>query len=143
MTPNSSKVLKRDEDKAGYRAAEAYIRPTPVTVHGNVVSYGFDLRVCAFSLSLTAPSATSENAPTEIFLPEWHFPNGNTSVEVSGGKWSISLEDELQKLRWWHAEGDQKITVKGVVRKSGVALSNVEEEEGYLEQCQKAACSIM
>jgi hypothetical protein len=64
-------------------------------------------------------------------------------VEVSGGKWSISQENELQVLKWWHMEGDQTLTVKGVVRKSGQPVGSTDEEEGYLEQCQKTTCSLM
>lgn len=135
---------KQDKDVAGYRAAEAFTRPVPTSVHGSIVSYGFDLRGCKFELKLTAPSPTRENAPTEMFLPEWHFPSGSTNVVVSGGKWEISVgEDECQRLKWWHAEGEQTLTVKGMVRKNGVPQGNMEEEAGYLEQCQKNSCSIM
>lgn len=132
----------------GYRAAEAYTRPVPTAVHGNIISYGFDLLRCTFTLKLSAPSPTAENAPTSVFLPEWHFPAGGnaTAVEVSGGKWEISVgEDECQRLKWWHAEGEQTLTVKGVVRKSGKAEAGAsyEEEAGYLEQCRKESCEVM
>ena len=80
------------------------------------------------------------------YLPEFHFPSGQTSVEVSGGKWTISSEETngalQQTLRWWHAEGEQSMTVKGVVRKPGSALGT-EEDEGYLQQCQKQTCAVM
>jgi hypothetical protein len=132
----------------GYRAAEAYTRPVPTAVHGDIVSYGFDLLRCTFTLKLAAPSPTAESAPTSVFLPEWHFPGsgGATTVEVSGGKWEISVgEDECQRLRWWHAEGEQILTVRGVARKSGKAEEGrgYEEEAGYLEQCQKESCVLM
>jgi hypothetical protein len=133
-------------DVAGLRAAEAFIRPAPVAVHGDISSYGFDLRYCTFKLALSAPSSTSEGAPTVVFLPAFHFPSNQTTVEATGGKWTISTEESngasQQVLRWWHAEGDQSITVKGVVRKQGAALGT-EEDEGYLQQCQKAACTMM
>jgi hypothetical protein len=133
-------------DVRGLRAAEAFIRPRPVATHGDVSSYGFDLQSCTFKLSLSAPSSTSEEAPTVILLPEFHFPVGQTAVEVSGGKWEISTEESSgtlqQLLRWRHAEGDQYIIVKGVVRKQGTALGS-EEDEGYLQQCQRQACSVM
>lgn len=130
----------------GLRAAEAFVRPTPVATHGDVTSYGFDLRGATFKLALSAPTSTKEEAPTTIFLPEFHFPQGQTNIEVSGGKWTITTEDSdgasQQILRWWHAEGDQKLTVKGVIRKQGAGLST-EEDEGYLQQCQKNACVMM
>lgn len=133
-----------DGDTAGLRAAEAFIRPTPVAVHGDMSTHGFDLKTCTFHLSLHAPSSTPEDAPTVIYLPEFHYPTA--TVEVSGGTWEISSDDVdgalKQTLRWRHAEGDQRITVKGVVRKQGGALGS-EEDEGYLQQCQKQACAVM
>ena len=130
----------------GLRAAEAFIRPTPIAVHGDVSSYGFDLKNCIFKLALSAPSSTAEDAPPLCYLPEFHFPSGQTSVEVSGGKWTISSEGNdgglQQILRWWHAEGDQTTTVKGVVRKPGSALGT-DEDEGYLQQCQRQNCAVM
>jgi hypothetical protein len=137
---------RRDGDVRGLRAAEAFIRPTPVAVHGDISSYGFDLKSATFKLALTAPSSTAEEAPTFCYLPEFHFPTGQTSVQVSGGKWTINSEETdgalQQVLRWWHAEGDQTMTVKGVVRKPGTPVGT-EEEEGYLQQCQKQNCAVM
>jgi hypothetical protein len=124
----------------GFRAAEAYVRPTPVYTHGSVRSYGFDLKACTFTLLLTAPSATPPDHPTEAFLPDFHFPQQQhqTSVEVSGGKWQIEIVEEVegarqQVFRWWHGEGEQKVTIKGVRRKGGAVGETAEREEGYLE----------
>lgn len=131
-------------DVRGLRAAEAFIRPTPVSTHGDLTSYGFDLKNATFKLSLSAASSTPDDAPTVIYLPEFHFRT--STVEISGGKWSIASEENKgavqQLLKWWHAEGDQTITIKGVVRKQGGPLSS-EEDEGYLQQCQKQACVVM
>jgi hypothetical protein len=133
-------------DVRGLRAAEAFLRPSPICTHGDVLSHGFDLRNCTWTLSLSAPSSTKEDAPTIAYLPEFHFPSGQTTVEVSGGKWTIASEETngalQQLLRWWHAEGEQTITVKGLVRKQGVPLG-MEEDEGYLAQCQRQACAVM
>lgn len=146
MTSRASREPSQDPDVQGFRAAEAFVRPTPIATHGDVLSYGFDLRNCTFSLSISAPSSTKEEDPTLVYLPEFHFPTGHTSVEVSGGKWTISTEEQngtlTQLLRWWHAEGDQNMTVKGVKRPQGSALG-VEEDEGYLAQCQRQACNMM
>lgn len=155
MSPsNLRKTLSADRmssksgtsDVRGLRAAEAFIRPTPIFTHGDLISHGFDLRNCLFKLTLAASSSTKEDAPTTVYLPEFHFPTDQTTVEASGGKWTISSEETngalQQTLRWWHAEGDQTMTVKGVVRKQGGALST-EEDEGYLQQCQKQACIVM
>lgn len=164
MTTSTSSLRKtnptattKDDDRpinvAGYRAAEAYIRPVPTNVHGSILSYGFTLLTATFVLKLTAPTPTSETEPTELFLPEWHFPASSTHVSVSGGKWEICTVKvgyegdggEVQRLRWWHAEGEQEITVKGLARKSGAAEEGAryDEEAGYLEQCRKQACAVM
>jgi hypothetical protein len=133
-----------DQPKKGYRAAEAYVRPVPISVHGTISTYGFDLRNCIFSLTLTATSATDKDFPTEVFLPAYHFPQspGKTTVEVSGGKWEIGVVPvgdtaagptgaSRQLLRWWHAEGEQKLVVHGVKRRRGqVGEANVKEGEG-------------
>ena len=142
-----------DKDVAGLRAAEAFIRPAPIAVHGSITSYVFLLATCTFKLALTCPSSTSEAAPTLIFLPEFHFPSGQTHVEVSGGKWTISALDDgegharngdtrMQVMRWWHGEGEQAVSVKGVVRRQG-SLLGMEEDEGYLAQCQRQSCVVM
>ncbi|PQE32347.1 glycoside hydrolase family 5 protein [Rutstroemia sp. NJR-2017a WRK4] len=129
----------------GYRAAEAYVRPSPIYTVGQISAYGFDLRTCTFTLKLDAPAATKEDTPTEIFLPEFHFPKEGCNVEVTGGKWIIATDDEdggfIQKLRWWHAEGEQSIKVQGVVRQS--MRLRKEEDDGYLEQCQQSKCVVM
>ncbi|KAJ9272519.1 CAZyme family GH5 [Paecilomyces variotii] len=144
MTSNRSQTSP--EDKPGFRAAEAYIRPSPIFTHGTLSAHGFDLRNCTFTLSLVAESATAEHAPTEIYLPEFHFPATDTTVTVSGGKWSIDSQEietvVVQRLRWWHGEGEQDIKIQGVKRKAGEAISNA-DEEGYLEQCQKSTCTVM
>ena len=110
------------------------------------MSYGFDLRNCTFTFSLESKAAATEGVPTEIFLPEFHFPRDRTGVVVSGGKWSISVDDAdggmMQRLRWWHGEGRSNMTVTGVKRRQGMALGK-EEEEGYLDRCQQSRCSVM
>ena len=114
------------------------MRPSPIAVVGDVLSYGFDLKNAVFTLALESNAVATEDVPTEIFLPEFHFPQDNVGVEVSSGKWTISVDDGglIQRLRWIHGAGKQNLKVKGVQRKQGMALGN-EEEEGYLEQCRQ------
>ncbi|KAF2400031.1 glycoside hydrolase [Trichodelitschia bisporula] len=142
MTSSTSKTAPT-EDKAGYRAAEAFVRPSPTAVHGDVLAFGFDLRNATFTLKLRALSPTSEDLPTEIFLPEWHFPRDASVIDVSGGKAELFAEGEVQVLKWWHAEGEQNISIKGIKRKMAVYNGDLSEEEGYLEQCQKSTCLLM
>ena len=130
----------------GYRAAEAYVRPSPVAAVGHIINYGFDLRNCVFKLRLLATHLESEDTPTEIFLPEFHFPRDKCDVEVSSGKWTISTDDmnsgTIQILRWWHTDGENTLKVTGVQRRQNTA-SGEEGEEGYIDQCQQSKCSVM
>lgn len=146
MSSGSSNSSPELASKPGFRAAEAYIRPSPIYTNGDLLRYGFDLRNCTFTLSLSANGPTAEHAPTEIFLPEFHFPSSQTVVNVSGGKWTIESDEEVsstvQRLRWWHGEGEQDIKIRGVKRKAGEIL-NSDEDETYLEQCQKNTCNVM
>ncbi|KAK5172953.1 karyopherin [Saxophila tyrrhenica] len=133
ITPSTSLA----DGAPGFRAAEAYIRPSPVCVYGTISSYGFDLKNCTFTLSLTSPSPTPQDSPTEAFLPAFHFPQSETKVEVSGGKWMIETVEQVegaeqQVFKWWHGEGEQSVTIKGLKRKGGAAVGK-EQEEGYLE----------
>lgn len=132
----------------GYRAAEAYVRPAPISTAGTITNYGFDLRRCVFTLTIEASKVASVDAPTVVFLPEYHFPKDACSVEVSSGKWEISSDEEetvlLQRLRWWHGDGMQTLKVSGVVRKHNVG--DDAEDGGYYEQCNQGAwssCRIM
>lgn len=144
--------------REGYRAAEAYIRPVPIAVAGNIISYGFDLKTATFHLHLddagsSAPTEVGEGAPpTEIFLPTVHFPT--FEVEVSGGKWEVITRDgeirgSRQILRWWHhGVGVQKMVIKGVVRKLGSKREDghaEEDEEGWLEGYWRVGrnCAVM
>ncbi|MDI1485153.1 MAG: endo-1,4-beta-glucanase [Ramalina farinacea] len=130
----------------GFRAAEAYVRPSPIATVGSMISSGFDLRNCVFTMELNCKHAATEEEPTEIFLPEFHFPRELTDVKVSSGQWTMSVDDaqgsDIQRLRWTHGAGQQDVTVKGVQRRQGMALGK-EEEEGYLEQCRQSKCSLM
>ncbi|GAB7356131.1 hypothetical protein MBLNU459_g6729t1 [Dothideomycetes sp. NU459] len=136
---NASKTPSLESEGVGMRAAEAYVRPTPIATHGKMKSHGFDLRNCVFTLSLTTTSPAPEDVPTEIFLPAYHFPQGKTEIEVTaGGKWSIYVDESdgglQQKLKWWHGEGEQILTAKGAKRRPGTALGKEEEEDGYFAQ---------
>ncbi|TKA27968.1 hypothetical protein B0A50_04034 [Salinomyces thailandicus] len=138
----------RSGDAAGFRAAEAYVRPHPELTHGTITSHGFDLKTCRFHVRLTAPSPTTTDHPTEVFLPAFHFPKDKTNVVVSGGKWEISVrvvggEAEQQVFRWWHGAGEQGCEITGVKRKGGTLAILGEEEEGWLGGYWGKGCEVM
>jgi hypothetical protein len=116
----------------GYRAAEAFVRPAPEAVAGRITQYGFDLRRCEFSLAIQAPAAASDDSPTVVFLPEFHFPKDSCAIEVSSGRWAISSDEDevalVQRLRWWHGDGEQTLKVTGVVRRRNMVDGAVGEE---------------
>jgi Glycoside hydrolase family 5 C-terminal domain len=134
----------------GFRAGEAFVRPSATYTAGNLLKSGFNLRNCTFTLSLTTRKAAPEDAPTEIFLPDFHFPASQTVVSVSSGRWAIQSDEErsstVQRLRWWHGGGVQEIKIQGVKRKANEVLSGSTiasgMEESYLEQCQKGSCTV-
>jgi len=149
----SSEMTSRQPEltaNPGYRAAEAYVRPAPITTAGLIKNYTFDLKKCQFSMTITAKREAGTEAPTVVFLPEFHFPKDACVVEVSSGKWEISSDEDetalLQRLRWWHGEGEQTLIVTGVARKvngDGVVAT---EEAGYYEQCNQGGwgnCVLM
>ncbi|KAK0625231.1 glycoside hydrolase family 5 protein [Bombardia bombarda] len=132
----------------GYRAAEAYVRPAPITISGFITYYVFDLQTCQFNMTIKAPKVAAPETPTVVFLPEYHFPKDSCTVEASSGKWEISSDEEetvlVQRLRWWHGEGEQSLKITGVVRKHNDAVGA--EDAGYYEQCNAGAwsnCNVM
>ncbi len=149
-SPSISSERTRTPDelwaKPSFRAAEAYVRPSPIFTNGKLLKYGFDLKNCTFTMSLDAAKPVIEEYPTEIYLPEYHFGQNDTTVDVSGGKWTLDADDfdggTVQILRWWHGVGEQNITVKGVRRRQGID-GNSDDEVGYLEQYRRSLCSVM
>ena len=132
--------------KLGFRAAEAYVRPSPIATNGELQKHGFDLKSCTFTMSLEASKPVGEDNPTVIYLPDYHFGQNITNIEVSGGKWTVDLEEfdggTRQILRWWHGAGKQNITVKGIRRQQGMDLGS-DAEAGYLEQVRRSLCAVM
>ena len=131
----------------GLRAAPAYVRPYPMATHGDIVSYGFDLKSCVFQLKSRAQSKASEDAPTEIFLPEYHFPPESMDVTVSSGRWTMDREGKggvaIPVLKWWPSEGgEQTLRVKGTIKRQGLSMSD-DADAGFLERCRESICMLM
>ncbi|RMZ89778.1 hypothetical protein DV736_g2987, partial [Chaetothyriales sp. CBS 134916] len=133
----------------GLRAAEAFIRPSPIATVGQLVKSGFDLRSCTFTMSVKSNKPAAEDGPTEIYLPDFHFPSEKASIRVTSGQWRIETVnvsgEGMQIMKWWHEKGEQSLTVVGVKTKLGAVGEEDEEETGYFEMMRKLAtnCSIM
>ncbi|KAF3931729.1 hypothetical protein ABW19_dt0207644 [Dactylella cylindrospora] len=119
----------------GNRAADAFIRPVPVRTSGAITSYGFNLAQSVFALSITA-NATTELAPTEVYVPLYHFPRDRLNVEISDGRWIY--EDETQVLKWWHKGGPQTLKITGVKR-----FGQTFEDDTYFDMVKNVGCRIM
>lgn len=128
------------------RAAPAYVRPYPMATHGDIIAYGFDLKTCVFELKTVATSKAEEGAPTEVFLPEYHFPNDNIIVEVSAGRWMMDREEKagvsIPLLKWWPPIGEQKLRVKGSTKRLGMIMAG-EDDGSFIERCRESVCAIM
>lgn len=129
-------MTKGSLSASGFRAAEAFIRPSPVRVAGEVLSWGFDLSHNTFELKLEANVSTSESAPTEVYIPSFHFPKNEMQVQVSGGRWTYDAD--TQYIRWWHLEGEQTMKVVGPKK-----MGKLTEDGGYLDMIRNYSCSVM
>lgn len=137
----------RDSKKGNsLRAAEAYVRPYPMATHGDLISYCFDLKSSVFDLVSTASADTPEDAPTEVFLPDYHFPRDAIEITVSSGRYSVGQQEVMgvavQVLRWWPDRGEQKLHVKGSTQRAGMQLGG-DEDGTWLDRCRESICSIM
>jgi Glycoside hydrolase family 5 C-terminal domain len=124
---------------AGSRALEAFVRPAAIVVAGIPRSSGFNLRTCTFSLHMTPfEESPPEDAPTEIFIPEY-FSNGFAlDVNVSSGRWT--LHRSAQVLQWWHCgKGEQSLHVSSEYKLKGIVLGS----ESWQDCWAEGNCKIM
>lgn len=95
-----SQDQQRDPDNihSGGRAIRAAVRPYPRCTAGEPLLMNFDYRRRRFIFQYRHDPAVQ--APTEIFVPALHYPNG-CRVEVSDGHYQLDLAHHL--LRYWHS----------------------------------------
>jgi len=115
----------------GSRAFEAFVRPSPIVITGTPKSYSFDMRSCTFSLSLTPfQEDPPEDAPTEIFIPDYFFQDCEPEVSVSSGRWMVHRPSQV--LRWWHSSlGDQTLRISSGYKRGGVVGTADDDVEGW------------
>ena len=95
-------IFSRDQQtnpmdiNSGARAPAAFIRPYPLATAGEPLSFSFHMRSKHFKFHfLGDPEVT---APTEIFVPEYHYGKG-ISITVSDG--TYDYQPEIQRLYYW------------------------------------------
>jgi hypothetical protein len=77
---------------SGGRALEAAVRPYPICTAGEPLRLQFEIKRRAFEFEFRhVPIVT---APTEIFVPEYQYPDGYT-VRVTDGEYTIDREHQL------------------------------------------------
>ncbi|KAJ6260380.1 hypothetical protein Dda_4606 [Drechslerella dactyloides] len=136
-TMTTERAMTSIGSSAGTRAADAFIRPAPVRVCGTVTSYSFDLAHSSFTMEIVAQAETADAAPTEIFVPLYHFPRDKLEVQISDGRWAY--DEEMQVLRWWHKGGEkQTIKVFGVKR-----FAQSFEDDTYFDMVRNVGCQVM
>ncbi|KAK9243511.1 glycoside hydrolase superfamily [Lipomyces tetrasporus] len=121
-------------DTIGSRAVEAFCRPFPLVTVGVPQEYGFDINNAVFTMEIYAEEeVASKLVPSEIHVPDFHYPNGDLQVEVSSGRWELDRPNQI--LRWWHDGGKQTIQIIGI--RGGQRMKK--ESNPYIDFC--AVCS--
>jgi hypothetical protein len=94
---------------SGGRALEAVVRPYPVAIAGELLKLNFNPYNRVFKLMFRHDPAIS--TPTEIFVPNYHYPHGY-SIKVSDGRYEI--QRSKQTLLYWPGteRSIHKITIK-------------------------------
>ena len=95
-------IFSRDQQtnpmdiNSGGRAPGAFIRPYPVATAGEPLEFSFDMGNGNFSFSFRGDPEV--NAPTEIFVPDYHYGKG-IRIAISDG--TYDYQPEIQRLYYW------------------------------------------
>ena len=84
-------------------SARFFVRPYPTATHGMPHTMSFDVYSAAFSFEFY-PSVDDLTVPTEIFVPEMHYPNMSYGVRASP---DLTWEGEGSVLRVYATEASQ------------------------------------
>jgi len=85
---------------SGGRALDAVVRPYARKVAGEPLRMSFDVKRKVFDFEFRHDPAVV--APTEIFVPDYHYPHGY-AVQVSDGRYEVARE--AQTLIYHHGDG--------------------------------------
>jgi len=106
-------IFSRDQQNdpanihSGGRALEAVVRPYPQKISGVPQRLSFDFRSRKFEFEFR--HALQATAPTEIYVPDFHYPNG-CKVTVSDG--TYHLDPESQTLVYEHSDSVSVHTIE-------------------------------
>ncbi|QRN82755.1 cellulase family glycosylhydrolase [Chloroflexota bacterium] len=95
-------IFSRDQQtnpmdiNSGARAPAAFIRPYPLATAGEPLAFSFDMRSKHFKFSFLGDEQLT--APTEIFVPEYHYDAG-IKITVSDG--TYDYQPEIERLFYW------------------------------------------
>ncbi len=95
-------IFSRDQQRdpkdvnSGGRALEAVARPYARAVAGALLHMGFDCRRRLFACAFRHDPRVA--APTEIFIPNFQYPNG-VEITVSDGSWALDTEQQILEYR--------------------------------------------
>jgi hypothetical protein len=98
-----------DDLNSGGRALEAVVRPYAWKVAGRPLEMTFDLKRCAFDFAFQHDPMVT--APTEIFVPEFQYPDGY-EVAVSDGEYQVDRSTQTLIYRHSAAQAIHKIRVR-------------------------------
>ncbi len=93
-------VVYNTQDGGELEVLDYLIRPYPLAVAGQPISYGFDRETAVFTLALEGRDKVGGD--TEIFVPEASYPDG---FEVEEGEFTSSF-DEATRVLTVEADGD-------------------------------------
>lgn len=99
-----SRDQQRDADDihSGGRALEAAVRPHARAIAGEPLRMAFDVKRRVFELVFRHDPEV--RAPTEVFVPDLHYPKGYI-VEVSDGMFEVDRES--QTLVYYHTQEEE------------------------------------
>ena len=81
-----------------------------------------------------------EDAPTELFVPEYFFQDCEPEIVVSSGRWT--MHRPAQVLRWWHESGGgQTLKISSAYKREGLVGTSDRDIEGWYYW--NNSCNIM
>ena len=102
-----------NDDGSNMEARNLVVRPYPKSVAGQPRSYGFEIEAGKFWLDFYADS--NIKAPTEIYIPKNHYPNGyNLQIDQDEEFWQTKWDENKRVLQIF-TKSDKNMEFKIVI----------------------------